>query len=56
MFHREFEEEEGPVSESLADDEGGLFGGSEYDADDAEADAIWDAIDERMDSRRRARR
>jgi pre-mRNA-processing factor 6 len=55
-FSRDFEEEEGPISESLADDESGLFVGSEYDADDAEADAIWDAIDERMDSRRRKRR
>ena len=51
------DDEDGPqISESLADDESGLFVGSEYDADDAEADAIWDAIDARMDSRRKARR
>ncbi|TXG55194.1 hypothetical protein EZV62_020450 [Acer yangbiense] len=34
----------------------GLFANSEYDEDDREADAIWEAIDKRMDSRRKDRR
>ncbi|KAK1582318.1 hypothetical protein Q3G72_013950 [Acer saccharum] len=34
----------------------GLFANSEYDEDDKEADAIWEAIDEGMDSRRKDRR
>jgi len=50
------DDDEGPERDALADDEAGLFVGSEYDADDAEADSIWDAIDSRMDSRRKARR
>ncbi|XP_010522629.1 PREDICTED: protein STABILIZED1 [Tarenaya hassleriana] len=34
----------------------GLFSNAEYDEDDKEADAIWEAIDKRMDSRRKDRR
>eukprot|EP00252_Welwitschia_mirabilis_P025694 TRINITY_DN8153_c0_g1_i1.p1 TRINITY_DN8153_c0_g1~~TRINITY_DN8153_c0_g1_i1.p1 ORF type:complete len:1021 (-),score=226.59 TRINITY_DN8153_c0_g1_i1:62-3124(-) len=34
----------------------GLFASAEYDEDDKEADAIWEAIDKRMDSRRKDRR
>ncbi|GKU90928.1 hypothetical protein SLEP1_g4869 [Rubroshorea leprosula] len=34
----------------------GLFASSEYDEDDKEADAVWEAIDKRMDSRRKDRR
>ena len=33
-----------------------LFAGGEYDAEDKEADAIYDAIDRRVDSRRKRRR
>ncbi|XP_078440246.1 pre-mRNA splicing factor-like protein [Wolffia australiana] len=34
----------------------GLFASAEYDEDDKEADAIWESIDQRMDSRRKDRR
>ncbi|OMP07873.1 RNA-processing protein, HAT helix [Corchorus olitorius] len=34
----------------------GLFASAEYDEDDKEADAVWEAIDQRMDSRRKDRR
>ncbi|OWM73734.1 hypothetical protein CDL15_Pgr026838 [Punica granatum] len=34
----------------------GLFASAEYDGDDKEADAVWEAIDRRMDSRRKDRR
>jgi pre-mRNA-processing factor 6 len=34
----------------------GLFASAEYDEDDKEADAVWEAIDKRMDSRRKDRR
>jgi pre-mRNA-processing factor 6 len=34
----------------------GLFASTEYDEDDKEADAVWEAIDMRMDSRRKDRR
>jgi pre-mRNA-processing factor 6 len=50
------DEEAGPVTTSLGDDEVGLFAGGVFDADDDEADAIYDAIDERMDGRRKDRR
>lgn len=43
-------------TEALGDHEVGLFDGHGYDADDAEADAVWDAIDDRMDSQRKDRR
>ncbi|ORX36867.1 PRP1 splicing factor, N-terminal-domain-containing protein [Kockovaella imperatae] len=38
------------------DDERNLFAGTVYEADDEEADKIWESVDERMDARRRARR
>ncbi|CAL5342579.1 unnamed protein product [Camellia sinensis] len=34
----------------------GLFASAEYDDEDREADAVWDAIDKRMDLRRKDRR
>ncbi|CAK9227985.1 unnamed protein product [Sphagnum troendelagicum] len=34
----------------------GLFASGEYDEDDKEADAVWESIDKRMDSRRKDRR
>lgn len=34
----------------------GLFASAEYDDEDKEADAIWEAVDKRMDSRRKDRR
>ncbi|PWA91115.1 hypothetical protein CTI12_AA093040 [Artemisia annua] len=34
----------------------GLFASAEYDEEDKEADAVWDEIDKRMDSRRKDRR
>ncbi|KAM7271925.1 hypothetical protein ACFE04_031139 [Oxalis oulophora] len=34
----------------------GLFSNAEYDEEDKEADAVWDAIEKRMDSRRKDRR
>ncbi|XP_047971005.1 protein STABILIZED1-like [Salvia hispanica] len=34
----------------------GLFASAEYDDEDKEADAVWEAIDNRMDSRRKDRR
>ncbi len=38
------------------DDESNLFAGTVYEADDADADAVWESVEERMDGRRRARR
>lgn len=38
------------------DDERNLFAGTVYEADDEEADRIWESVDNRMDARRRARR
>ena len=38
------------------DDERNIFAGTVYEADDEEADRIWESVDERMDARRRARR
>uniref|UniRef100_A0A0E0IUQ8 PRP1 splicing factor N-terminal domain-containing protein n=2 Tax=Oryza TaxID=4527 RepID=A0A0E0IUQ8_ORYNI len=34
----------------------GLFSNADYDDDDREADAVWESIDQRMDSRRKDRR
>ncbi|RCV17769.1 hypothetical protein SETIT_3G246400v2 [Setaria italica] len=34
----------------------GLFSSADYDDDDREADAVWESIDQRMDSRRKDRR
>lgn len=38
------------------DNETGLFAGTPYDADDQEADDIYEAVDKKMDERRRVRR
>lgn len=38
------------------DDESNLFAGTVYEADDAEADDIWDSVEARMEGRRKARR
>lgn len=38
------------------DNEYGLFAGTTYEADDEEADKIYDQVDQNMDARRRARR
>ena len=38
------------------DDESNLFAGTVYEADDAEADAIWDSVESHMEGRRKARR
>ncbi|OBZ68819.1 Pre-mRNA-processing factor 6 [Grifola frondosa] len=38
------------------DNEYGLFAGTTYEADDEEADKIYDLVDQNMDARRRARR
>jgi len=38
------------------DDESNLFAGTVYEADDAEADAIWDSVEQHMEGRRKARR
>lgn len=62
----EEEEEEGDDKEKSYDEnqtfdefEGndvGLFASAEYDEDDKEADAIWESVDQQMDSRRKDRR
>jgi pre-mRNA-processing factor 6 len=46
---------ENKFDEQMGND-AGLFAGGEYDEDDREADAVWLAVDEHMDSRRRERR
>ncbi|RSH79749.1 uncharacterized protein EHS24_009405 [Apiotrichum porosum] len=38
------------------DNERNLFAGTVYEADDEEADRIWESVDQRMDERRRVRR
>ena len=38
------------------DNEYGLFAGTTYEADDEEADLIYEQVDKNMDARRRARR
>ncbi|RUS26071.1 PRP1 splicing factor, N-terminal-domain-containing protein [Jimgerdemannia flammicorona] len=38
------------------DNETGLFSGAPYEEDDEEADRVWEAIDTKMDERRRVRR
>ncbi|CAD6586897.1 MAG: hypothetical protein TREMPRED_004583 [Tremellales sp. Tagirdzhanova-0007] len=50
--------EEVPDPDALQDpdDERNIFAGTVYEADDEEADRIWESVDERMDARRRARR
>lgn len=59
--HREAREKRGEAPEEEEafrdpDDESNLFAGTVYEADDAEADAIWESVDARMESRRKARR
>lgn len=47
----------GDGGENDEDDEAGLLGrGGPYEADDAEADAVYGAIDAKMDERRKQRR
>jgi len=50
--------EDVPDPDALQDpeDERNIFAGTVYEADDEEADRIWESVDERMDARRRARR
>lgn len=50
--------EEVPDPDALQDpdDERNLFAGTVYEADDEEADRIWDSVDARMEARRKARR
>ncbi|EJT98800.1 hypothetical protein DACRYDRAFT_24349 [Dacryopinax primogenitus] len=55
---RRGEEEEGGDEAQFQDpdNEVGLFAGGVYEADDEEADRIWEAVDKRMDMRRKVRR
>eukprot|EP01116_Phalansterium_solitarium_P020812 TRINITY_DN6254_c0_g1_i1.p1 TRINITY_DN6254_c0_g1~~TRINITY_DN6254_c0_g1_i1.p1 ORF type:complete len:925 (-),score=402.90 TRINITY_DN6254_c0_g1_i1:208-2982(-) len=57
---REDDDDKSDYSESNYDEfmgySGSLVSNSVYDQDDAEADEIWEAIDDRMDSRRKVRR
>lgn len=50
------EEEVDPEQFQDPDNEYGLFAGTTYEADDEEADKIYDMVDQNMDARRRARR
>jgi len=54
------EKKEADLSESNFDEFSGysenLFGGTSYDSEDKEADLVYDAIDRRMDSKRKRRR
>jgi len=56
----EVEKKDEDVDESQFDEFSGykerLFGGGPYDAEDEEADKVYDAIDRRMDSKRKSRR
>jgi pre-mRNA-processing factor 6 len=45
-----------PESLQDPDNETGLFAGTVYEADDEEADRIYEAVDSKMDERRKARR
>ena len=45
-----------PESYQDPDNETGLFAGTVYEADDEEADRIYEAVDAKMDERRKARR
>lgn len=49
-------EEEGRFDDRDPENETGLFAGGIYERDDEEADRIWDAVDDKMDERRRAHR
>lgn len=48
--------EEGQFDDRDPENETGLFAGGVYEKDDEEADRIWDAVDNKMDERRRAKR
>lgn len=48
--------EEGQFDDRDPENETGLFAGGTYEKDDEEADRIWDAVDSRMDERRRDQR
>ncbi|KDQ20970.1 hypothetical protein BOTBODRAFT_100573 [Botryobasidium botryosum FD-172 SS1] len=50
------EVEPDPEAYQDPDNETGLFAGTVYEADDEEADKIYDEVDKKMDMRRRARR
>ncbi|GAA6004191.1 hypothetical protein JCM10207_002474 [Rhodosporidiobolus poonsookiae] len=50
------EEEYDPERYQDPENETGLFAGTVYEADDEEADRIYDAVDAKLDERRRARR
>eukprot|EP01129_Flabellula_baltica_P014603 TRINITY_DN7031_c0_g1_i1.p1 TRINITY_DN7031_c0_g1~~TRINITY_DN7031_c0_g1_i1.p1 ORF type:complete len:938 (-),score=246.41 TRINITY_DN7031_c0_g1_i1:65-2878(-) len=49
-------EDDGIGLNSLGDNDFGIFDNLGYDEEDDKADAIWNYVDERMDSRRRERR
>ncbi|CAO1614263.1 unnamed protein product [Parajaminaea phylloscopi] len=48
--------EEGQFDDRDPENETGLFAGGAYEKDDEEADRVWEAVDSRMDERRRDRR
>ena len=48
--------EEGQFNDQDPENETGLFAGGIYEKDDEEADRIWEAVDNRMDERRREKR
>ncbi|KAF8318392.1 putative pre-mRNA splicing factor prp1 [Clavulina sp. PMI_390] len=50
------EEEPDPEQYQDPDNETGLFAGAPYEADDEEADQIYDHVDRRLDERRKAKR
>lgn len=50
------EAEPDPEQYQDPDNETGLFAGTVYEADDEEADKIYDEVDNKMDERRKARR
>lgn len=53
---QEREEQDEPETYQDPDNEMGLFSGAPYEADDREADQIYDAIDSKMEERRRSRK
>lgn len=55
-LQEEENEDEGPVSHTLGDDDAAIFADTVYEQDDAEADAIYAAVDARMASRRQKQR
>ena len=62
LVHSEAQEKRGEEPEydpdqfQDPDNEVGLFSGMTYEADDEEADRIYEQVDQNMDARRRARR